>query len=79
MIEMFYGESYKETEEPMSSVVVRTAFGAWVGVFAVFIVLRIAGMVDESMKLYAPMFLFSGVMLGALLYGKKHGGDSVAD
>ncbi len=63
----------------MSSVVVRTAFGAWVGVFAVFIVLRIAGMFDESTRLIAPMFLLSGVMLGALLYEKKHGGDSVAD
>lgn len=63
----------------MSSIVVRTAFGAWVGVFAVAVVLSLAGMVDESMELYAPMYLFSGVMLGALLYGKKHGGDSVAD
>ena len=47
--------------------------------FAVFIVLRIAGMFDESTRLIAPMFLLSGVMLGALLYEKKHGGDSVAD
>lgn len=63
----------------MPSLVVRTAFGAWAGMFAVFIVLRIAGMVEESTGLYAPMFLFSGVQLGALLYDKKHGGDSVAD
>ena len=63
----------------MSGVVVRTAFGAWAGVFAVFLALKIAGMDGESMRLCAPMFLFSGVQLGALLYGKKHGGDSLAD
>lgn len=58
----------------MSSVVIRTAFGAWVGVFTVSVVLYLAGMVEESLELLAPMWLLSGVQLGAYLYGKKHGG-----
>lgn len=59
----------------MGSTVSRIAFGAWCGTFAVFLALRLAGMAGESMGLLAPMFLFSGVQLGALLYEKKHGGD----
>ena len=55
----------------MASCVARAAFGAWVGAFAAFLALQVAGMPEEARPVLGLMFLFSGMQLGALLYGNR--------
>ncbi len=77
MLKMFYGKSYKETEEPMPTHI-RTAALAWQVAFLACAYLP--GVVQPAKgALLLVVFWLGGVQLGALLYDKKHGGDSVAD
>lgn len=59
----------------MGSTVSRIAFGAYLGAFAVFLGLTLAGMPDEARPVLGLMFLFCGVRFGALAYDKLRGGD----
>lgn len=59
----------------MYLVVSRTAFGAWAGAFCAYVGLTVAGMADEARHVLGLMFLLSGVQLGALAYGRRHGED----
>lgn len=55
----------------MASRVAWAAFGAWIGAFAAFLALQIAGMPEEARQVLGLMFLFSGLQFGALLYGNR--------
>lgn len=59
---------------------IRTAANAaFYGSLLAYIAFRLAGMREAASDLLPVGWVLVGVQLGALLYEKKHGGDSVAD
>lgn len=57
----------------MAQTVHRMAQGMFAGSLIAYIALWLLGMPDEARHVLALMWLSTGIQLGALWYGRKHG------
>lgn len=62
----------------MPGLVIHVVRAMFYGAFAAFVVFLLCGMGDAAGDVLPVMYVLLGAELGALLYGRKHGGGPVA-